>query len=143
MEINLRRTDDAFRMEASNEDGHIVVTDASEKVGGKNSAFRPMQMLLASLGACSSIDVIHILNRQRQPLDDIKIKITAERYEDRVPALFKHIHVHYDLYGNVKPEKAEQAVRLSMEKYCSVALTLEKAVAISYDHQLHATVTDK
>lgn len=137
MEINLKRIDGAFKMESSNEMGHTVITDASPEVGGGNSAFRPMQLLLAGLGSCSSIDVIHIMNKQRQPLRDIQIKVTGDREQGKVPSLFTKIHVHFDFYGDVDPEKAEQAVRLSMEKYCSVKLILEKAAPIESSFTIH------
>ncbi len=137
MEINLRRLDDAYHMEASNETGETVLTDGSPAIGGKNQAMRPMQMLLAALGGCSSIDVVYILGKQRQPLDDIKINIKAERAENETPALFTKIHVHYDLYGKLKQEKAEQAVRLSMEKYCSVSKIVEKTAEITWSYEVH------
>lgn len=138
MEINLRRLDDAFHMEATNDTGNTVETDGSPGIGGHNKAMRPMQMLLASLAGCSSIDVIYILKKQRQPLDDIKINIKGERSDGPAPNLFTNIHVHYDLYGALKEEKAEQAVRLSMEKYCSVSKMLEKGATITWSYKIHA-----
>lgn len=137
MKIELKRIDDAFHMEASNEDGNIVRTDGSPKVGGHNKAMRPMQMLLAALGSCSSIDVIYLLNKQRQPIDDIKISITAEREQDKVPALFTDIHVHYQLFGELDEIKVERAVRMSMEKMCSVSKIVEKTATITWDYVIN------
>lgn len=136
MEIRLKRVDDAFRMEASNEDGHTIVMDGAEGIGGSRSAMRPMQALLASLAGCSTIDVVHILRRQRQPLEGIEVKVEAEREKDKVPALFTRIHLHYRLTGDLKPEKVEQAIRLSMEKYCSVAKILEKTAPITWSYEI-------
>lgn len=138
MEINLKRLDDAYHMEATNDTGNTIQTDGSPKIGGHNKAMRPMQMLLAALGSCSSIDVIYILGKQRQVLDDIQINIKAERAEDETPSLFTKIHVHYDLYGDLKEEKAEQAVRLSMEKYCSVSKMIEKTAEITWSYTIKA-----
>ena len=64
MKVTLARKDDAFLMEATSEQGHHVQTDASEDIGGGNQAIRPMQMVLAALGSCSSIDVVHLLKKQ-------------------------------------------------------------------------------
>ncbi len=136
MEITLKRVDDAFRMEATNEDGHIIVMDGAESIGGSRSAMRPMQALLASLAGCSTIDVVHILRRQRQPLDGIEVSVEADREKDKVPALFTRIHLHYRLSGNLKPEKVERAICLSMEKYCSVAKILEKTAPITWSYEI-------
>ena len=135
MKITLQRLDDAFHMESANEEGLTVESDGSPAIGGHNKAMRPMQMVLAALGSCSSIDVIHLLNKQRQPLRDIKIDITAQRV-DAVPAVFSDIQVHYRLFGELDEKKVERACRLSMEKLCSVSKMLEKAVNITWSYEL-------
>jgi putative redox protein len=124
-------------MESTNDTGNTVQSDGSPKIGGGNKAMRPMQMVLAALGSCSSIDVIHLLNKQRQPLDDIQIKVTAQRAEDQVPAVFTDIQVHYHVFGDLDESKVEKACRLSMEKYCSVSKMLEKSVNITWSYQIN------
>jgi len=136
MEIRLKRLDEDYHMQAVNENGNTVEADGSPQVGGHNKAMRPMQMLIAALGSCSSIDVISILRKQRQQLDDIQISIKAEREEGAIPSLFKTIHVHYELYGDIAEAKAEQACRLSMEKYCSVSKIVEKTATISWSFEV-------
>lgn len=135
MKVTLKRLDNAFHMQASNEEGLTVESDGSPAIGGKNQAMRPMQMVLAALGSCSSIDVIHLLNKQRQPLEDIDIELTAQR-ADAVPAVFTDIQVHYKLYGPLDEKKVERACRLSMEKLCSVSKMLEKAVNITWTYEV-------
>ena len=136
MKVELARLDDAFHLQATNENGNTVETDGSPKVGGNNQAFRPMQMLLAAIGGCSSIDVISILKKQRQPLTDIKITVSGEREPDAIPSLFTDIHVHYKLYGELQPEKVERAIRLSMEKYCSVSKMVEQVAKITWSYEI-------
>jgi putative redox protein len=136
MEITVKRLDDAYQMVALNENGNTIIMDGSPAVGGNNKGMRPMQTLLAALGGCSAIDVISILNKQRQTLEDIHIELKAEREPEAVPSLFTEIHVHYKLFGKIKPEKAEQAVQLSMEKYCSVAKTIEKTAKITWSYEI-------
>jgi putative redox protein len=70
IQINLCRVDGDFHLAAINEDGHEVHLDASPSIGGTGKGMRPMQMLLASLASCSSIDVINILKKQRQQAID-------------------------------------------------------------------------
>lgn len=138
MKINIKRIDDAFHMQSSNEEGNTIETDGSPAVGGSNKAMRPMQVLLSAMGSCSSIDIIHILNRQRQKLDDLQIEISAERQKDTIPALFEKIHIHYKFKGDLSEKKVKQAVELSMEKYCSVSKIIEKTAVITYDYSIEA-----
>ena len=132
IKIELQRLNDSFHMEAKNEQGNAVHIDASPDIGGQNLGMRPMQMLLAAMGGCSTIDVINILKKQRQDLKDVKVTVTGEREKDVVPSLYTEVHAHFKLYGNVDPDKAEKAVSLAVDKYCSVAKTLEKTAKVTY-----------
>jgi putative redox protein len=137
MHIEIKRLDEAFHLQASNEQGNTVQTDASPAIGGQGRGMRPMEMLLSSLGACSSIDVIDILKKMRQPLRDIRILLDAEREKDKTPSLFTDIQVTFILYGDLDPAKAQRAVDMSMEKYCSVTKILEKTANISWKTEIH------
>jgi putative redox protein len=132
MKIQIERLNNAVHLRATNEDGATLELDGSPAVGGENKGFRPMQMLLAALGGCSTIDIVSILKKQRQPVDDIAIAVEGEREPGVEPSLFRDIHVHFTLKGNLDEDKVRKAVELSMEKYCSVAKTLEKTAAITY-----------
>ena len=139
MKITLRRLDDAFHLEAINEDGCKIETDGSPGIGGSNKGMRPMQLLLAAAGSCSSIDIISILNKQKQKLNDLQVEVSGNREKDKVPALFTELHIHFKIYGEVAKEKAKRAVELSMEKYCSVVKTLEKTASITYSFDVIAS----
>lgn len=132
MKIVLDRIDDAFHFEAKNEDGKIVNIDGAPAIGGHDMGVRPMQLLIMGLGGCSAIDVVLILQKQKQVIDDLKIVLEAERYEDREPALFKNIHVTFNFTGDLKDARVKRAVALSMDKYCSVAKILEETATITY-----------
>jgi putative redox protein len=136
IKIEVNRLNDGYHMEAVNEQGNVVHMDASPDIGGTNKGMRPMQMLLAAMGGCSSIDVISILKKQRQELKDIKVTVTGEREKDAVPSLYTDVHAHFRLYGDLDPDKAEKAIALSVEKYCSVAKTLEKNAKITYSFEI-------
>ena len=127
IKIELNRLNDGFHFSAENENGNTVHLDASPDIGGTNQGMRPMQMLLAAMGGCSAIDIINILKKQRQDLRDMKITVTGERQKDAVPSLYESVHAHFKFYGNLDADKVEKAINLSIEKYCSVSLTLEKA----------------
>lgn len=136
IKIELNRLNDAFHMEAVNEQGKTVHIDASPDIGGTNEGMRPMQLLLAAFGGCSSIDIINILKKQKQPLKDLKVTITGEREKDVVPSLFTEVHAHFKFYGELDPDKVQRAVSLGVEKYCSVAKTLEHKAKITYSIEI-------
>jgi len=139
VKIEIHRIDQDFRMEAVNDKGNSIVMDAGAADGGHDSGMRPMQLLLAAFGGCSAIDLISILRKQREPLEDLKITVTGEREQGVVPALYSEVHAHFKLYGAINNEKAERAVQLSVDKYCSVAKTLEKSAKVSYSFEIVKT----
>lgn len=139
MRIELKRLDDAFHFEAKSETGNIAFMDGGENIGGHNKGVRPMQMLLMGLGGCSAIDIVMILKKQKQVIEDFEISIDGEREEGKEPSLWKTVIVHFKLKGEIDMDKAERAVKLSMDKYCSVSKTLELAgTNISYKVSVNA-----
>ena len=138
IKVEINRVDADFRMEAVNDKGNSIIMDAGEADGGHDSGFRPMQLLLAALGGCSAIDLIAILRKQREPLNDVKITVTGEREAGVVPALYTEAHIHFKLFGAVNHDKAERAVALSVDKFCSVAKTLEKTAKVTYSFEIIA-----
>jgi len=132
MLIELNKIDGVYHFEAKNETGNKVQIDASPAIGGTGKGARPMELLIMGLGGCSGIDIISILQKQKIEVKDFKIKIEAEREHDAIPSLFEKIHVHFILKGDIDEEKAQRAVSLSMDKYCSVAKTLEKTATITH-----------
>jgi putative redox protein len=131
VKVTLKRVSGA-KFEASNERGHTTLIDGPPKVGGHDEAMRPMEMVLVGLAGCTAVDVLMILNKQRQSFDDLDIHVEAER-ADAVPAVFTDIHMRVEASGDVLEEKLKRAVDLSIEKYCSVAKMLMPAVKITWD----------
>jgi putative redox protein len=136
--IELTRLNGDFGFEATDENGHTVRMDSSPEVGGQNFGVRPMQMLLMGVGACSAIDVISILKKQRQEITDYKMVINGERESGKEPSLWKDVDMEFHIYGNVDQDKAERAAELSVNKYCSVAATLKAGgAAVTWKVFLH------
>jgi len=127
--IELSRVSGDFGFEATDQNGHTVKMDSSPESGGKNFGVRPMQILLMGLAGCSAIDVITILKKQRQEVADYKMVVNGEREAGKEPSLWQEINIEFHLYGNIDEGKANKAVELSIDKYCSVAATLVKAGA--------------
>ena len=134
MQIRLKRLNNNFKIEAKNEDGNALIMDASKDIGGNGEGMRPMQLLLAALGGCSTIDIILILKKQKQEVESLEIEVNGDRQknESEDVSLFKTIDVHFIFKGNLDSEKVNRAVKLSMEKYCSVSKTLEPTANITY-----------
>lgn len=113
-----------MHFEATNEEGAKLELDGPPNLGGDSAYFRPMQTVLAALAGCSAIDVIHILvNKQKEPLEDLDVEVEATRSES-IPAVFTDIHVTFRASGDIAEKKLMRAVSLSMEKYCSVSKML-------------------
>ena len=117
----------------TSESGHTIVLDAN----GGAVAPSPLENVLISLGACSSVDVVSILEKARQKISGCKVEIEAKRV-DSVPKLFSDIHLHFVVEGqDVSAKHVERAVSLSADKYCSVALMLNANVNITHDFEIN------
>jgi putative redox protein len=109
--------------------GHAVVFDSDKENG---VAPTPMEMLLMSAGACSSVDVVSILQKAKQQVTHCRVVLTGERV-DTVPRVFSKIHLHFEVTGfNVSEKHVERAVNLSAEKYCSVSIMLQQAMTVTH-----------
>ncbi len=116
--------------------GHAIVIDGPPDHGGRNIGMRPMELLLLGVGACSSFDVVQILQKGRNDIVDCTAEVTAERV-DAIPSVFSKIHLHFKVSGkDLKASAVERAVKLSAEKYCSASIMLSKAVDITHDFEV-------
>lgn len=116
--------------------GHSVVMDGDPASGGRNLGIRPMETLLMGMGGCTAYDVIDILQKSREAVDDCVIEMEAERAED-IPKVFTKIALRYIVTGrNLDPKKVERAVNLSAEKYCSASIMLGKTAEITHDIEI-------
>jgi putative redox protein len=134
MEVVLKRLDDDFHFEGMGTSSVPVHIDAAEGIGGHNVGARPMELLLMGLGGCMAIDVILILKKQRQSIDDFQIRIsgTREKIEGTEKTPFREINIQFELKGAIDGNKALKAIQLSMEKYCSATAQLEPSATITH-----------
>jgi putative redox protein len=125
--IELNRVNGDFGFEAKDASGHTARMDSSPETGGMDFGVRPMQMLLMGLGGCSAIDIVSILKKQRQTVEEFSMIVEGDREKGKEPSLWETVHIVFRLKGAIDPDKAQKACALSMEKYCSVAATLKEA----------------
>ncbi len=118
---------EGFQFEARTPSGHLFLLDSAQGMG---SGPTPMELVLVALGGCTGMDVISILQKQRQPVTGLEVVVQAERADEH-PRVYTGYEVTYIIHGKgVDPRAAERAVRLSEEKYCSVGAMLGKAAPI-------------
>lgn len=134
--ISYDKTADTFSATDEHDNRIVFKADREHVASGMASAGKslsPMLGLLMAMGACSGIDVVMILKKQRQDIENLMIIVEGVRETDRTPALWESAHLHYVLSGRLDEVNVEKAVALSIDKYCSVAETLRRAgCAITY-----------
>ncbi len=97
----------------------------------------PMELLAVALAGCTSMDVISILQKMRQPLEGLRVEVRGEKADEH-PKRFVSLEVVYYLKGALDEKKVQRAIELSETKYCSVEATLRPAVSISSRYVLEA-----
>jgi putative redox protein len=130
MEVVLNRLDQDFHFEAKGSSPIPVHIDAAEGIGGHNAGARPMELLLMGLGGCTAIDVILILKKQRQVVDDFQGD--REKIEGTEKSPFHQINIQFELKGEIDGSKALKAIQMSMDKYCSATAQLEPSATITH-----------
>jgi len=129
-----------MRFEAKTESGHTLAMDAPASFGGQDSAPRPMEVLLAGAGGCTSFDVVHILKSGHHDVTACRVEIDADRAATD-PKVFTRIHFHFVVAGRgLKAERVEHAIKLSAEKYCSASAMLGKTAVITHDFEVIESV---
>src|SRR5215467_13652515 len=119
-----------FQFEGKGNGGFSVAIDGDGK-----TANSPMELLLLALCGCTAYDVISILKKKREPMTALEVGAEAEKAPDS-PHVYTAIKLVYRISGNVTRKAAEDAVKLSEDKYCSVAAMLGKTARITYEIQL-------
>lgn len=116
------------------ESGHTIRFDtAPEHAAGPS----PMEAVLTALCACTSVDVVNILRKKREPVEGLTVTAEAEQAQEP-PRVFTRIRLTYRIRGAVTQKAAADAVALSKDKYCSVSKMLEKSATIDYSIELDA-----
>jgi len=124
-----------LKFEGTSVFGHKIATDGAKEAGGNEKGFKPTELLLFGIAGCTGIDVVKILEKQRQRLTSLEIQLTAHQ-GDEYPRPFHTIEVKYIATGpDLDEKKLAQAIELSESKYCVVSQTIqhETKVVTSYE----------
>jgi len=113
--------------------GHTVIMDAPERVGGEDQGPIPKPFVLSALSGCTGMDIVSILRKSNHEVNGMDIKVTGELSKSQ-PIEYISIHVVYTFEGNVSnKEAAIEAVTTSQEKYCGISHMLRKAMPVTWE----------
>ncbi len=115
--------------------GHVVRIGGAKVEGRDNIGFRPMELFLISLGACSAVSMTHLLRKKRQDVTDFRINIAGKKSET-IPMVFTSIEMEYIIKGRSISEKAVRHAVALTEKNCSVMAMLKREVNVSMRYEL-------
>ena len=138
--VDLKKQEADFHFRAFNKDGHYIdIDDATAYDDGKGNGVGPMQLLVMAIGGCSGVDIVSILKKGRQDIQNFEIEVNGWKPDGVSPSTFEKIEVTYHLTGDLEESRVRRAIDLSIGKYCSVARTLEKSASISYEFTINGT----
>jgi putative redox protein len=116
--------------------GHSIVLGTSHGGSDRTPGPSAMELVLIGLGGCTAYDVVSILEKGREAIEDVTVELDADRAEEP-PKVFTRIHLHFVVKGRgLAPAKVERAIQLSAEKYCSASAMLAKTAAITHDFEV-------
>jgi putative redox protein len=102
-----------------------------------------MEFLLMGTGGCAAWDVVDILEKGRENIDNVEVEMEAERSDDS-PKVFTKIHLLFVVTGqNVSPNKVERAIALSADKYCSASAMMAKTAEVTHDFEIKERIAPK
>jgi putative redox protein len=123
--------------------GHSIVFGNAFGEDGQKPGPSAMELVLIGTGGCSAFDVIHILEKGRETVEDVVVELDADRAEED-PKVFTRVHMHFVVKGRgLAPAKVERAIKLSEEKYCSASAMVAKTATITHDFEIIETGAEK
>lgn len=116
--------------------GHKIVFGNAFGPDGQRPGPGAMELVLIGMGGCAAFDVVHILEKGREAVEDVAVELDAERAEED-PKVFTRVHMHFVVKGKrLAPAKVERAIALSAEKYCSASAMIGKTATITHDFEV-------
>jgi len=131
MTLSLNQINDAIQFRGTNGSYDVTIASSDDQEG-----ISPMEMTALSVVGCSSIDILIILEKQKQEIDDFHAEVDAER-ADEPPRVFTDLHLHYAFDGDVDPSPVRRAIDLSLDKYCSVSNMIDQTATITYSFSVN------
>lgn len=119
--------------------GHSIVFGNAFGEDGQKPGPSAMELVLIGTGGCTAFDVVHVLQKGREAVEDVVVELEADRAEQD-PKVFTRVHMHFVVRGRgLAPGKVERAIKLSAEKYCSASAMIAKTATITHDFEIVET----
>ncbi len=119
------------------ESGHAVVLGTAHGDAPKPGP-SAMELILIGCGGCSAWDVVNILEKGRQAVEEVTVSLDADRAETE-PRVFTRVHLHFTVTGrDLDPARVARAIDLSLEKYCSATAMVAKTATVTHDFEIVA-----
>ena len=134
VQVTVRWTGEGLRFEGETPHGRVALGSSLDEPSGTPT---PVEMLAVALGACTGMDVVSILQKMRQPLEDLWVEVTGERAEEH-PKRYLSLALVYHVRGAVDEARLARAIQLSEERYCGVEATLRAQTAVTSRYEIHA-----
>ncbi len=113
--------------------GHTIIMDAPERVGGEDNGPIPKPFILSALSGCTGMDIVALLRKANVTVTDLNILVTGELSKQQ-PIEYLSIHLVYEFKGDpTVKEAALEAVTASQERYCGVSHLLKKAIPVTWE----------
>jgi putative redox protein len=126
-----------MQFESDNPSGHSLIMYDASADNGDLKGFGPKALMLSSLAGCSGLDVDSLLTKMRAAVADFNIVVTGELTEEH-PKFYHKVHVAYHFYGtDLKEDKINKAVNLSVERYCGVMEMFRQFATVTTAIHLH------
>jgi putative redox protein len=117
--------------------GGKVRLDADSSVGGEGTGVRPKPLMLVALAGCTAMDVASLFQKMKAEPEDFKIEISAG-LTDEHPKFYDQTIIEYHFWGkDLKKDKLEKAVNMSLEKYCGVTEMFRKFSKVEFEIFYH------
>jgi putative redox protein len=139
MKARIKWVEDRTFIGESESGQHKIVLGTAFGPDARTPGPSPMELVLIGMGGCSAFDVVHILAKDREAIEDVVVELDAERAQ-QAPKVFTRIHMHFVVKGRgLSPGKVERAIELSIEKYCSASAMIAKTATITHDFEIVGT----
>ena len=126
-----------LKFEGTSVFGHPIITDGGKPAGGNEEGYKPTELVLYGLAGCAGIDIVRILEKQRQELTSLEIELIAHQGDD-YPRPFHTVEVKFIARGNnLDEKKLAKAIELSEAKYCVVSQTLKSETVVTTSYEIH------
>ena len=122
---------DGLRFVVNDENKHSFIIDTKQEVGGTETGFQPVDLILVSLGGCMAFDMVSLLKKMKSDIKHFSVSVEGERAGEH-PKRYTKIVIKFKTNKEVNETDLQKTFELSRDKYCSVFWTLKTPPIIDF-----------